>query len=489
MDRHISENFADRNPQDIYCFFEDISKIPRGSGNERAIAEYLVGYAKKHGFSWIHDEYQNVLIRCPGTAGCEDQDPVLLECHTDMVCVKKPGIDHDFTKDPIKLVRDKDGIVHADGTSLGADNGCGVAICLAIMERDDSTHPPLECFFAAQEETGLIGAAKFDAANIRSKRAIGLDAGSDGVFCKGTTTKHSLTIKKDFKTEKSTGQAWTFELSGLCGGYPALCMPMERISAIESCGEILCEIERKIGINIVDICAESRGIPENFKCTFTTDSDETILRKIFKDIERRLQVEYKESEPSLKLNLYKSDSEIQIMKVDSKEIAYLISLLPYEIFGRNLERLDLVNGFGLCKSILSDNLKGSVIIKAAFSTDTDEKFVRVFEKIKTYLELCNAYCESDEVETGWKPSEHSPIREIMVKAYNELFGKDPIIKISHGGNDCVELYKKIPDMDIVTTAADYINFHTPDEYLVLDSFEREYDLIVHTLELLSRNSI
>ena len=165
-----------REPADVLRYFEVISAIPRGSGNEKAIGEYLLNFAGEHGLEARMDELYNVVIKKPGSAGCEDLPPVILQGHTDMVCEKNKNVDHDFMKDGIKLVVDGD-ILKADGTTLGADNGSAVAYLLAVLANNDLTHPPLECVFTSQEEIGLIGALALDASDLKGKRLINLDCG------------------------------------------------------------------------------------------------------------------------------------------------------------------------------------------------------------------------------------------------------------------------------------------------------------------------
>ena len=163
-----------REPADVLRYFEEISAIPRGSGNEKAIGEYLLDFAAKQGLEARMDDLYNVVIKKPASPGCEHLDPVILQGHTDMVCEKNKNVEHDFTKDGIKLVVDGD-ILRADGTTLGADNGQAVACMMAFLARKDMKHPPLECVFTSQEEVGLIGAIGFDPYDLKGTRMINMD--------------------------------------------------------------------------------------------------------------------------------------------------------------------------------------------------------------------------------------------------------------------------------------------------------------------------
>jgi dipeptidase D len=171
--------FMNRSPENLYRFLFDVFSIPRPSGKEEKIAGYLVEFARARGLDHYRDSMNNVLIRKQGSPGYESEPPVLIEGHTDMVAVKTPGSSHDFDTDPIDLIVEENW-VRANGTTLGADNGCAVAIMLALLDDDSLAHPPLECLFAAQEEPGMLGMKGFDFDQIRARRGIGLDAGSKG---------------------------------------------------------------------------------------------------------------------------------------------------------------------------------------------------------------------------------------------------------------------------------------------------------------------
>ena len=204
----------DREPQALYHFFEDISRIPRVSFHEKQVSQYLVDFAESRGLWYYRDEMYNVLIKKEGSRGCENLPPILLEGHVDMVAAKAEESSHNFETDPIELVVEGN-ILRANKTTLGADNGCAVAMMLTLLDKEDLVHPPLECLFTAQEETGLDGAKGFDLSKIDSRRVIGLDAGSEGVFRKGTTTKVQMTSALKTDREEIKGRIYELVVEGL----------------------------------------------------------------------------------------------------------------------------------------------------------------------------------------------------------------------------------------------------------------------------------
>ena len=211
-------DLLNREPKAFFRYFREISAIPRGSGNEKALGDYLVGFALCHNLECTRDEVGNVLIRKPAFPSARAEDAVLLQGHMDMVCEKNVGTVHDFMKDPIELI-ERDGFLYAKGTTLGADDGVAVAYMLAILDDDELLHPDLECLFTVQEEMGLIGAERFDASPIRAKMMINLDSGPDDtllISCAGGMRTH---LTKKFTSVPFSGEAMRISVRGLAGGH------------------------------------------------------------------------------------------------------------------------------------------------------------------------------------------------------------------------------------------------------------------------------
>ena len=258
-----------RSPRKLYDFFEQISAIPRGSRNEKEISEYLLAFAAERGLRVWRDDIYNVIIWKDGQNGGECQKPVLLECHTDIVCAKTPDSTHDFLHDPIRLIQEGN-ILHADRTTLGADNGCGVATILYILDSKDFPHPPLECYFASQEEIGLIGASNIDVSKFKARRAIGLDAGTDGVLCEGASSKYTYELCHAAQWEENHNQSWKLTVSGLMGGHAALWMPMDRQNAARLAGMALNTIRMHTDLRLCRMEGSDKGIMQQFQANFVT---------------------------------------------------------------------------------------------------------------------------------------------------------------------------------------------------------------------------
>ena len=218
-------------PADALKYFEEISAIPRGSQNEAAVADYICEFAKAHGLEYYRDEVHNVIVKKPASKGCENVPPLMLQGHTDMVCVKLPEVEHDFTKDPLEL-EIKDGWLTAKGTTLGADDGMACAYMLAFLAKEDYVHPPLECVFTSMEEIGLIGSMKIDAGKLSAHRLINMDGGTGAenqsvVSCAGGQVYN---FRRTPAWEKAEGEAVSFAIRGLLGGHSAGVMHTGRVA-------------------------------------------------------------------------------------------------------------------------------------------------------------------------------------------------------------------------------------------------------------------
>lgn len=473
-----------RSPRKLYDFFEQISAIPRGSRNEKEISEYLLAFAAERGLRVWRDDIYNVIIWKDGQNGGECQKPVLLECHTDIVCAKTPDSTHDFLHDPIRLIQEGN-ILHADRTTLGADNGCGVATILYILDSKDFPHPPLECYFASQEEIGLIGASNIDVSKFKARRAIGLDAGTDGVLCEGASSKYTYELCHAAQWEENHNQSWTLTVSGLMGGHAALWMPMDRQNAARLAGMALNTIRMHTDLRLCRMEGSDKGIMQQFQANFVTMLSEKDLYREVNEIEMHLQHEFRDVEPELRLHLEKADDRKTLKKECSDQLIDLLLYLPYGVYSRNPDAPKLVGSYANLTKVHLENGADEAELECVFSVELPEKERSLYANLKRCLQIFGGRVSSHSVSEGWTPSEVSPIREKMVEAFVQLYGRKPFIKVSHGGNDCVKLVQRIPNLDAVTCAADCINHHTPREYLPMDTFERMLALVVRTLQLLA----
>lgn len=261
----------------IVELFKDISKIPRESGNEKEICDYILDFAKRNNLEASSDKLYNVLVKKDGN-NCT-KNPVIIQCHTDMVCVKEDGSDHDFTKDPIDLIIDGDKI-SANKTSLGADNGIGVAFCLYLLEKNDIKHPPLEVLFTTNEETGLDGASYFDTSKIKGKTLINVDGEEAGhilLSCAGGT---NVFLRKKLSYEAQNTMGYEVTIKNLLGGHSGLDIGKNRLSAIHAMSRLLIKLRELKGFRLSDFEGGEANnvIPQHGKISFTVKDDQPIKK-------------------------------------------------------------------------------------------------------------------------------------------------------------------------------------------------------------------
>lgn len=474
----------DREPLAMYHYFEDLSAIPRVSCNEAAAAAYVISIAKAHGLWYYEDDIHNVLVRKPGSRGCETLPPVLLEGHLDIVGEKTADSPHNFETDPLELMVEGN-ILHANNTTLGADNGCAVAMMLKILTDNDLVHPPVECLFTVQEEIGLIGAKHFDVSRLRSRRVIGLDAGSEGVFRMGTSTKLEMTSLYLARREPTAGIVYRLTVSGLRGGDQGAGIPLERICAIKMTARVLHHLNKELDVRIISIDKVGKSIPENCLSYIALEKGSSErMQQILQEQQTLIRKEYAESDPDITITAVEEKHDLpMLIKEDNMQLIRALYLMPYGAKNRSLLRNDEVSCSVILKKIYTK--EDGIRIFSVVSTEQMEQGEALNEQIKTFLTCFGFRIEDLHLNKGWDWEPDSPIRNTMVRAYEELFGRKPKVNISHGGNDCVVLKEKIPELDMVTTAATYVDFHTPKERLYMDTFEKVMALLERTLQLLT----
>src|SRR6056297_2943379 len=299
-------------PQAVIRNFERISAIPRCSGNEKVISDFLVQFAKDLGYEVYQDNVWNVIIKKPATEGYEELDPIILQGHMDMVCEKNKSTEHDFSSDPIQLIVDGN-ILRASGTTLGADDGIAVAYCMAILEDKTLSHPPLEILITTQEETGLVGAMKLEGEKLTGKTLINIDGEEEGVLlvscAGGVRTKLSLPLKT--KKIKRADATLELTISGLRGGHSGADIQKGRANSNKLMGRILYNLKRKIKFNLyyLEGGAKTNAIPR--ECTSivglkTKEIDKA--KQIINQSQHEIGLEYKKSDPDLRITITSIDS-------------------------------------------------------------------------------------------------------------------------------------------------------------------------------------
>lgn len=462
-------------------YFEEISRIPRGSGSEAACADYLEEFAKEHGLRHVRDELGNVIIYKPASAGYEDHGAVILQAHTDMVCEKNADCVHDFEKDPIELYIEN-GILKANGTTLGADDGMGCAYMLAVLA-SDLPHPALECAFTVQEEVGLIGAFALKPEYFTAKRYMNLDFGGHGTgTCTTSAGGEMIGLKKPVEFEECDAPAYRIFVTGLKGGHSGGCIMMELGNSLKICGRILKEISGSCDLRIrkLEGGLKNNAIPRECEAVFASTAKEKDIRAAFESMKAQIASEIGFQEPDFTVTLERAEGGPAVCEEVSAEVVDLLYLLPTGLRYRSLQ----IENLPTASENLASVRTGADYLDFQYSLRAEKMSLRD-QMEKEICILAGMYDMSMEVYSkfpSWEFNPDSAMRKTLCAVYKEQKGSEMKLLATHGGLECGVFCDMIPGLDVVTLGAETDGAHTPKEQMNLESFDRTFDVLTAFLK-------
>ncbi|WP_315073352.1 aminoacyl-histidine dipeptidase [uncultured Clostridium sp.] len=480
------KNLDNLTKERIFYHFEQISKIPRGSGNEKQISDYLLSFAKKLGLECIQDDALNIIIKKPASKGYENAPTVIIQGHMDMVCEKNNDKVHDFTKDPIELVVDGD-YIYADKTTLGGDDGIAVAYAMAILEDNTIAHPPIEVLITTDEETGMTGANAVQAKHLDGKIVLNLDSEEEGklwVSCAGGIRTQSV-LPINWIDKKENTKEFVLEIKGLKGGHSGAEIHLGRGNANKLMGRLLREISKEINFNLVSLNggAKDNAIPRESAAIISINaSKEKELTELKIKVYENLKKEFSKKDPEL--NVVLSENEGKVEKVFSDETTInAISLSYLYPNGINTMSSDIE---GLVES--SSNL-GVVMTKentmeyhSAVRSSVHSLKDEIVERNKCLTEALGGTLSAHAAYPEWPYKTDSKIREICKNVYSRMYGKEPDVVAIHAGLECGILKEKLGDLDMISFGPDIIDIHTPNEHLNISSARRCFEYVLEVLK-------
>ncbi len=459
-------------------YFEEISAIPRASGEEEKIAEYLVAFAKEKGFSYVRDAWNNVLISAPATEGREGIAPVLLQGHTDMVCEKNAGIEHDFSKDPLALY-EEDGWIHARGTTLGADNGVAVAMMLAILDGEE--HPPIECLFTTSEEVGLDGAIAFDYRNVSARRMINMDGADDTGIIVGSSggARTDLTLRGKKTSELPCAR---LSIRGLMGGHSGEDIHRGRANANCLLGRLLAAVadEQKLLVASIDGGSKDNAIPrESEAVLFVADLDraKATINAVWQEIRAELCADDEKAEVSL---MPCETDDTCFDAETSKKLVHLLSTVPNGVFAWEPLLPDLVQFSRNLGVVCTEGER--VRVTFASRSAKDSQVDASLAELEEYAARLGGEVRHHGRYPGWEVAEYSELQTTYASVFRRLFARELRIESIHAGLECGVIKQAIPRMDLLSCGPVIENLHSPDERLNVASFERFFLLITEVLK-------
>ncbi len=465
-------------------FFEEMTRIPHGSYNEKEYSSYLVEFAKARGLRYKQYEIGNVIIYKEVSPGYEDHPTVVLQAHMDMVCEKVPESDHDFEKDPLDLYIE-DGWLHARGTTLGADDGTGVAYILSVLDDEKMPHPPLECVFTVREEVGLDGAFAMDPDDLKGRRYISLDDGGGGVITT-ITSAGGMRWNGTYPVHRKLydGEGYRLIIGGLQGGHSGECIDQEKGNAIKICARILKQLQKQGSLTLASFDGGSKdnAIPRDCEAVFTAVPDaETVSRRI-NEAADMIREELRYSDNGLTAVVEKVRVDQIWEQEESSRFLDFLSLCPNGMRHKsmNLEGLTTASENLAVIRTQEEEVSVTISLRAANESFLDE----MAGELKILSGLYQISYEETSRYPAWTYEETSHMREVMKEAVRHAMGKELELLAVHGGLECGVFKNKWPDMDMVTLGPVGVDVHSPDERLDLKSFDECYVLFKEFLKRL-----
>ena len=465
---------SNHEPKRVLHHFEAISQIPRGSGNEKGVSDFIAGFAKDLNLKYVQDSYHNLVIYKPATPGYESHAPIILQGHLDMVCEKNADTVHDFMNDPINLYIDGD-YIRAKGTTLGADNGIAVALCMALLEATDISHPPLEVVLTSEEETGMDGAQNLDANLLKGRKMINLDVGRRGQFIAGCaaaiTAEYNLPAQWELYCNHAN--AYTVTVKGLKGGHSGGDIHRERGNAICILGILLNALNEAGDIRISHVAGGMKvnAIPREATATITANpADAENLKTAFEKCAAMLKIFFRAADPGLDINLTPaSQPEKTLSKECSTNLISSLILLPSGVQSMSKDIEGLVAAS--CNIGVLETLEDIVKISCMPRGASNEHAIQVEKQINALSNLAGATTDFVQRSPAWAFNPDSEMLKKVMNLYETKYNEKPNITAIHGGLECGLFVEKFPGIDIVAFGPDMHDLHTPEERLSISSTE------------------
>lgn len=466
----------DLEPKAVWKYFGEICKIPHCSKHEEKIAAYIVKVAEEHGLDVERDENGNVIARKKAN-GYDGAPMVTLQCHMDMVCEKNKDVTHDFASDPIQPRVDGEWL-KAEGTTLGADNGIGVAICLALMEAQDIKHGPLEFLFTVDEETGLTGAFRLKKESVKGNLLINLDSEDFGVIFIGCAGGGDTTITLPLTYEPSGKEGVRIAVKGLKGGHSGIEIDKGRANAIKLLARVLHHVNARIGT--LEGGDKHNAIPrEAVAEVLVGDDAEAKIR----EMEKHLRTEYAKTEPDLRIEVSPCTVERVLDEATNAALLNLLMGLPHGVLAMSQDVEGLVETSTNLATVRVDE-KAVIGMSSRSSIGSALEWVR--ESIACIARLANAEVEQGDAYPGWKPNLDSRLLDVASTAFKELFGKDIEKKAIHAGLETGVIGEITGIDEIISIGPEIQHPHSPDERVNIPSVDKFWNYLQYLLEKIAK---
>ncbi len=480
----MSNNLSNLSPKQLWKNFADLNAVPRGSKKEEAVIQFMVDFGHRLGLPVITDEVGNVIIKKPATSGMGNRKTVVLQSHLDMVHQKNNDTDFDFDTQGIDMYVDGDW-VKAKGTTLGADNGIGVATIMTILESDDIPHPPLEALFTIDEETGMTGALGLQGGLLDADIMLNLDTEDDDELTIGCAGGIDVTTRGTFDMVEAEDnmRAFSITIKGLTGGHSGMDIHRGRANANKLMNRLLYEVMKKIPLYLqsIDGGGLRNAIPrESTAVILIHGKDYDILNKRIADIAQTYQTEYHTTDPTLEVLISPSQKEGTIVDpAFTNSLIAGIYACPSGIYRMSPDVDDLVQTSNNLARVLVKDKKYEILCLTRSSVDSEK--IDLANAIKCAFFPLNGEVTFSGGYPGWTPNPNAEIVDLMKNLYREMFGDDANVYACHAGLECGILGSNYPDMEMISFGPNIRGAHSPDEKVQISSVMKFWNFLLETL--------
>ncbi|MCE8164926.1 aminoacyl-histidine dipeptidase [Porphyromonas gingivalis] len=479
-------NITDLKPTKVWKFFHEITQVPRPSKKEEKILAYLVKFAEDRNLKYRTDEVGNLVIEKPATPGYEHLETVILQSHMDMVCEKNADKVHDFENDPIRTIIDGEWL-HADGTTLGADNGIGCAAELAILDSDDIEHGPIECLFTMDEETGMTGAMNLKPGFFNGKILLNLDSEDEGELFIGCAGGMGTMAEFAYEKREATDDYLYFEVkvSGLKGGHSGGEIHIGLGNANKILTRYLYALEHELDWKLCSFQGGNlhNAIPREAHAVIGLKADQKErARVILNELAAVVEDELKRVDPGVKLEMKSVGKPAYRIDCDTKRrLVRALYACPHGVYGMSHDIEGLVE---TSSNLASVKMKedDKIYVETSQRSSTSSLISDIANTVASVFELAGAKISFRDPYPGWKPNPDSPILKAASESYERIFGRKPAIKAIHAGLECGLFLDKYPYLDMVSFGPTLRDVHSPVEKIEIKTVQLWWDHLVDMLK-------
>jgi len=476
-----TQRLAGLEPASVFRYFEQVCRIPHGSGNTKALSDYIAAWAKERGIAYTQDSLNNLILFGAATAGYEDHPPVIIQGHLDMVCEKDADCSLDMQKDGLDLLHDNTH-VYAKGTTLGGDDGIAVAYAMALLDDQTIPHPPLEIVLTVDEETGMDGATGIDLSGLKGRTLINIDSEEEGIFTVSCAGGCKSTISLPASRRAVYGPCVKLTVEGLRGGHSGVEIHKKLANANKVMGEFLGEVQKLMPVCITKLegGAKDNAIPRS--CTVTLVALGMYIERIngiADALQKKIREEFDEPDAVVRGDDVDAFGGNALSAEDSAKIIALLNSVPNGVqsWSQDIEGL-VQTSLNLGIAELSDQLRLTFAVRSS----VNQEKMDLLAQLRKIADFHGAEYEERGDYPAWEYKKDSALRDTMLRVYQQMYGKEAQVVAIHAGLECGLLSEKLPGLDCVSIGPNMCDIHTSREKLEIASTERTWEFLLAVLK-------